>query len=221
MSPRHVPALLISTCLLATPAIAQVPEDRSLDAWITISGIVSEPTARSFVLDYGTGEIIVEMDDWDWYPEGYRMLAGDEVTVYGRVDDELLEARSIEAASVYVEDLNTYFYASASDEEEALHTSALNASVPMGPNTTRATGIVSGIDGTEIRLDTGTVQFAVETGGLPYDPLDDEGYQQIDIGDRISVVGTFGRNFYGPKRELDAVSITTLQEDAAKRLASR
>ncbi|MGM0425831.1 MAG: hypothetical protein ACQEQ7_01185 [Thermodesulfobacteriota bacterium] len=71
----------------------------------------------SFTLDYGEGTVLVEMDDWDWYDEEGTVLEGDKVTVYGKIDDDLYEATSIEASSVYVENLGTYFYASSADEE--------------------------------------------------------------------------------------------------------
>jgi hypothetical protein len=57
------------------------------------------------------------MDDWDWYAEGKNLIDGDKVTVYGRIDDDFFETTSIEASSVYVESLGSYFYASAADEE--------------------------------------------------------------------------------------------------------
>lgn len=60
--------------------------------------------------------ITVEMDDWDWYAEGAALSEGDRVTVYGFIDDDFYELRSIEASSVYVDDFNTFFYASGLDE---------------------------------------------------------------------------------------------------------
>jgi hypothetical protein len=42
---------------------------------------VTNPRADAFTLDYGRGQILVEMDDWDWYQEGYNLVAGDHVIV--------------------------------------------------------------------------------------------------------------------------------------------
>ncbi|MFP4521706.1 MAG: hypothetical protein ACLFQK_06125 [Fibrobacterota bacterium] len=64
---------------------------------------------NSFELDYGEVIVTVEMDDWDWYKEGKGIIEGDEVTVYGAVDNDTYEMTTIEASSVYVEDLNAYF----------------------------------------------------------------------------------------------------------------
>ena len=44
------------------------------------------------------------------------------MTVYGRVDDDLYETTTIEASSIYDQDLGTYFYASAADEESDIIT---------------------------------------------------------------------------------------------------
>ena len=89
------------------------------ESWISLSGQAVNTRVGVFTLDYGEGTVRVEMDDWDWYDANTDMLEGDKVTVYGRVDDDLFELTKIEASSVYVEDLGTYFYgdASAADEE--------------------------------------------------------------------------------------------------------
>lgn len=42
-----------------------------------------------------------------------------------------------------------------------------------------------------------------------YDPLDDEGYQRIDLGDVVSVAGNIDRDFF-EGRELEARTIVTL-----------
>ena len=115
-------ALGLGTAAVGAPlaaADAPDPEDQPDGSWISMSGTVTAPTASAFTLDYGEGMVLVEVDDWDHYGEAAGLLDGDEVTVTGRVDDDLYESTSIEASSVYVEDLNTYFYASAADEEGA------------------------------------------------------------------------------------------------------
>ncbi len=61
-----------------------------------------------FRLDYGEGLIAVEMDDWDWYDEANPIKPGDRVNVYGRIDADLHQKRTIEADSVCVFDRNTY-----------------------------------------------------------------------------------------------------------------
>ena len=111
-------SILAALSLLALPAQAADPYTQPDDSWISVTGTVADTHDESFELDYGEGLITVEFDDWDWYNENAAILDGDRVTVYGAVDDDLYETRTIEAASVYVEGLNTYYYASATDEED-------------------------------------------------------------------------------------------------------
>src|SRR5687768_3293539 len=66
--------------------------------WINLEGRVVSKTPSAFVLDYGDGSVTVEMDDWDWFQEGQQLLVGDRVSVTGRVDRDLLDRATLEAA---------------------------------------------------------------------------------------------------------------------------
>ena len=130
------------------------------------------------------------------------------MTVNGMVDDDLFETTSIEASSVYVDNLNTYFYASAADEEDTFVT----VTAPPTVSAVTVQGTVTDVDDEEFTIATGLREILVETDEMWYDPLDDEGFQQIDIGDRVSVTGTIDDDFF-EGRELVASSITTLSEE--------
>ncbi|HEU4877742.1 MAG TPA: hypothetical protein VFT07_07865, partial [Sphingomicrobium sp.] len=43
---------------------------RSDGQWLTLTGTIVSAAPNSFVLDYGAGNVVVEMDDWDPFPEG-------------------------------------------------------------------------------------------------------------------------------------------------------
>ena len=122
-----------ATAALATSSLAAGsgndprPYQQSDETWISMKGTVESVKPDSFILDYGMGSIIVEMDDWDWYAEGSALKKGDKVTVYGDVDDDIFEVTSIEANSVYVEGLNSFFFASANDEEAPWRTATFVA----------------------------------------------------------------------------------------------
>lgn len=132
------------------------------------------------------------------------MLNGDNVTVYGRIDDYLFEVAKIEAGSVYVKGLNSFFFANDADEEDfAYH----NFVAPM---TAAIQGEVQEIKGREFTVDTGT-----GTLSMPYNPLDKEGYQQVEKGDRVSVVGALTPGFFS-EREIKADAVMTLSQDKAK-----
>lgn len=222
MSKTYTPILALALGALATqPALAQDPYARPDDSWISISGTVADPMAESFTLDYGSGEITVEMDDWDEYGDAYGLLEGDRVTVYGMIDDDLFETATIEAGSVYVESLNSYFYASAADEEDVAYeaygyTPYYWASPgPVVPAAATVRGTVTGVDEAagEFNIDTGLQRLTVEVDELGYDPLDDSGYQKIEYGDRVSVSGLFDYDFL-EGRVFEANAVVTLSDDS-------
>ena len=154
--------------------------------WITLSGTVQRTQPNGFHLDYGSGVVFVEMDDWDWYREAELIVAGDRVFVTGAVDHDLYERRAVEASSVYVQKLGRYFYASSADEEDL---PLRGAAPPPDASFINVGGIVSAIDGREFTLGTGTSAIRVDTRRMANNPLDDDGPLQVDVGDRIQVWG--------------------------------
>lgn len=155
-------------------------------AWISVTGKVTDANESVFMLDYGEGKVAVEMDDFEFYPEGRLLMEDDEVVVSGRIDDDLFEARTIEASTVFVEDLGTHFYANSADEESM---AVWNVSLPLTMGQAEVTGTITGIDDRELLVDIGSNTVRVDTAALGYDPTDDEGYLKLDIGDRIKVAG--------------------------------
>lgn len=213
----HSSAKTLAACLFcfsaAGAALAQQPYEKPDESWISISGTVTSSEADRFTLDYGDGVITVEMDDWENWGDAYGLIDGDEVTVYGRMDDDVFETAKIEAGSVYVDDLNTYFYASAADEESVGASAYVYSPVNVGDTTLR--GAVASVNEAtnEFTLDTGLVEVRVDTDELSYDPLDESGYQRIEVGDRVVVAGRVDKGFF-EGREIVADTIVTLDEDA-------
>jgi len=179
------------------------------DTWISIDGTVDSVSADSFLLDYGPGIITVEMDDGDRDADGYKLAMGDRVRVSGMIDDDMFEARTIEASSVYVESLGTYFYASAVDEEDTFVT----YTTPVDVSATVLQGTVTDVDDEEFTINTGLRSVRVEVEEMAYNPLDDIGYQQIDLGDRVSVTGDMDTDFWEGQTELVADSVVTLSDN--------
>jgi len=179
------------------------------NTWISISGTVDTVTADSFILDFGEGLVTVEMDDGDRDADGYKLLKGDKVTVNGMVDDDFYETTSIEAGSVYVEKLNTYFYASSIDDEDFDATIWYTYPVVVGEVTVQ--GAVSEINGEEFKLTTGLNSITVDVGNMPFNPLDDVGYVQIDKGDIVRVNGTAEQQFFNENR-LSAQNLVVLSQ---------
>jgi uncharacterized protein YdeI (BOF family) len=199
----------------ALQAEAQTPYSKPDGSYISISGTVASPEADEFVLDYGSGNILVEMDDWDRYGDAYGLLDGDKVTVFGRIDDDFFEIAKIEAGSVYVENLNTYFYANRADEES--YPDYWVATTPIQISAMTVMGDVKSVDadGEKFIIDTGIRDITVETEKLAYNPLDDSGYQQIDVGDYVSVSGMMNFELFdGQVFEADIVT-TLIDEEAS------
>jgi len=203
-----IAVLSLFSLALAAPAMAENPELVPDDSWVTVDGTVESVEADSFMLDYGEGMITVEMDDGDRDADAYKLLAGDKVTVTGMIDDDFYERRTIEASSVYVEKLGTYFYASAMDEEDAFISVYPS---PVVVSDTTLQGTVTEIVGSEeFLLDTGLRQVTVEVDALPYNPLDDVGFQKVEPGDYVSVSGRMDNDLF-EGREFKAVSLVTIE----------
>lgn len=195
-----------SFTLFALPAVAVNPYAMEDDSWISINGEVTSVTADAFELDYGDGQITVEMDDGDRDADGYKLMMGDEVRVSGMIDDDFYDLTTIEASSVYVKNIDTYFYASAMDEEDIGY-SIISPSV----TDTVVQGTITSVDvnGEQFTLDSGLQELTVEVDELTYNPLDDEGFQQLDVGDRVSVQGSIDHDLF-EGRVFEANYVTTL-----------
>jgi uncharacterized protein YdeI (BOF family) len=197
-------AFVSLAALMAAPVPAQDPYMQPDESWISIDGSVKDVSADRFTLDYGDGLITVEMDDGDRDADGYKLVTGDKVRVLGKIDDDFLEVTKIEASSVYVENIGTYFYASAKDEEDTFVTV-----YPVQDSRTVLQGTVTVVGDDEFKLNTGSHPLTVQVEEMPYDPLDEEGYQKIEVGDYVSVSGELNYGLF-ERRVLTAHTVTTL-----------
>lgn len=182
----------------AGSAQAQSPRSQSDESWITLQGDVTEVGAYTFELDYGDGTVTVEFDDWDADLDTLGLIEGDDVTVNGRVDDSLYEETSVEASSVFVENIDEYFYASALDEEgDYEYDDFVGLPEPLDEGEVAIQGTVTSVDvpEDEFQIVTDTTVLTVDTATLSYDPLDSDGRRMIEVGDRVSVFGDFYPEF--------------------------
>lgn len=202
----------IAASLVSATAAAQTPRIEPDGSWISLSGEIENPGLNTFVLNYGDGSIVVEMDDWDRDADAAPLLDGDNVTVYGRVDQNLFTDTTIEASSVYVESLGTYFYASSVDEEEFVAFD-LTPTVPIVVGAISYTGTVSSVDGRKFTLNTGNRSITIDTNPMDYNPMDEVGYQQVEEGDVASVYGSTNTGVIG-SRKLMANAVVTRYDNA-------
>lgn len=194
----------------AAPAVLDVKTRLAAavdQSWINLSGTVVSTTPDSFVLDYGKANVTVEMDDWDWYHEGRALAPGDKVVVSGRVDKDLWETNRIEASSVFVKNLNTYFFASGADEEE-LATSTVYVA-PSDPSTD-STGYVTAVEGQEFTVGTGMMAIRVDMSGMPA-----KNRPAVKVGDRVYAWGDLDLDRQ-ERAEIMAKGIVVLAKDKTK-----
>lgn len=200
-------ATAVATALGAAPMAAaehhdMSPYQKADDSWITLEGTVGQVMADRFELDYGEGTIVVEMDDGDRDADAYKLLTGDKVTVSGLIDDDFLETTTIEASSVYVDNIGTTFFSSAIDEETR-NSVAYMSVVPVDMARVEVSGTVSDIDDDEFTVSTQSGNLTVDVEDMSFNPLDDEGYLKLTTGDRVRVFGHMDREFFD-EFELDA-----------------
>ena len=206
LRPRSaIVAIVATAALVCGPAFGQQedaqteePDQFEVDpyalgegAWISIDGTVHAVARDSFVLDYGAGLITVEMDDGDRDADGYQLLPEDKVRVGGIVDDDLLDLTTIEARSVHVEKLGTTFFASPRDEEDPMV-----ATMPVIVSESVLRGTVASVSEDSFVLESGKAAIRIRLDSMPYDPLDDEGYQRIEAGDRVTITGDIDLDFF-------------------------
>lgn len=181
---------------------------------VAISGIITDASGRTFRLDYGDGEITVNMAGWRSYTElerGEQPLfdIGDNVTVTGVVDDALYRARRLEAVTVYVRDRDSFYTVNPHVGGRPWSLRPMPGSPLIGadPTTITVSGRVSEIAGDTLSLDVGDSTVSVDTAPMTYDPLDDIGAQRVRKGDWVQVSGRLGNGFF-QERRLGAKRIT-------------
>jgi len=192
---------LFVTCLLAIQSAWSQPQPtaKAVGTMIRISGVVDEmPKPNAFELNYGDGEIVVEFDDWDPEPDAYKLKKGDEVVVTGRLDDDFLHGKTLEAGSVYVKDIEETYYANPRDEEAAF----ANMSKDMEELSTVVQGTVVSVNGKEFVLKSDTQEIKIDVSAIA-DTVDSS---DIKPGDTVRVAGKLQRSFF-KERKIQAIAV--------------
>ena len=177
---------------VSTAAQTQSPYLQPDDTWISLSGTVETVQRDQFLLDYGRGSVLVEMDDGDRDADAYVLTSGDKVVVNGLIDDDFFEMTTIEASSVYVESINSYFHASPLDDESmTFYDPVVTVHGPIVEGDTTLQGTITAVDNDaqEFTLNTGVNMLTVKVDNLDDNPLDDEGYMQLDAQDVVTIRG--------------------------------
>ena len=199
--------VLVAMGLLPLAAVlAQDPYEQVDQTWIRINGEVETAGRHFFVPDYGEGRIVVDVADGSRDAAGYVLEDGDRVTVTGIVDDDLFKTTTIDASSVYIQHLDTYFYAQPVLDDSPM----VAVTTPVVIAETVLQGRVNRVGEQQFTIDTDERQVTIQVDEMNNDPLDEEGYQQVTEGDLVSVTGTVKADFL-EGRVIKARSVTTIR----------
>lgn len=185
----NIVRMLCMAVLLFLPAFSLLAQDlqkKEDNSWISLQGTVVETATTGFELDYGSGVVWVQMDDWKWYKADDPIEVGDTIRVNGRVEDDQEKKTIIIADNIYVKDLNTYIYIEGGDE---IFQPAIEQDKVF-----QLSGIIVSIDNRRFTMNLGSRQVIIDTTELPYNPLDKKGYQQLKVGDSVYVTGELQKN---------------------------
>ncbi|MBT0588104.1 NirD/YgiW/YdeI family stress tolerance protein [Alteromonas oceanisediminis] len=178
------------------------------DAWVTITGKVTKAEADGFMLDYGHGDIRIDLEDGNYTEATAEMIDGDSVTVTGQLDDDVFATRSIEASSVYVPRLmTTYISSSLDDESSDLYKFA--SRVPTNTSQLTVTGTVIAAEDEHIQLDVGENHLVVDLSELPIDVTSESSSFEVTEGDYVEVQVRFDPEIFGTY-DIDATAITKI-----------
>lgn len=212
---------LIGTLLIclsiSSPTRAQAvdPYAQPDESQAALSGTLSKIRGDDFWLDYGDGEIAIELVDWERGAQELGLREGLQVTVYGEIDTDFFTATSVEAQVVYVKHSNSYYYATGDEQLSLAYRKAHEWSEPNYYEISDMTlrGKVSSVSKDEgtfsVKMRDGN-EITVETAGLNYDPLSSEMLKPIRKGDSVSVSGRIDYAFLKGK-VLVADTVTALR----------
>jgi uncharacterized protein YdeI (BOF family) len=193
--------------LFATTASAgDHPLNYADNAVMVLSGTVTGTNDEGFVLDYGSGTISVDMDAFDDHRLKADKLDGQRVTVLGEVDDDFFERTELEAMSISIDNHYTHLHATS-----GAHTVVHSWSVPeqISKDSIELRGTVAKVGKDSFQMKVGARMIEVDVDDLGYDPMDELGWQKIDVGDVVRVVGEMDARLF-KDRVLDADRVTTV-----------
>ncbi|MDQ8189100.1 NirD/YgiW/YdeI family stress tolerance protein [Roseibacillus persicicus] len=212
MKAKYLKTLSASALALfsAGTLFAASPYTMPNNSWIELDGKVTEVNSRSFLLDYGKGEIRVEIDDYDFFEEAYNVIENDRVKVRGKVDADPNEERTIEASAVVLKDHGVTLRANAEDEEDIIVKFVTPS--PVVHPALELRGTIERFEDGKMILQTATHTHRID--------LDDASLRNmrgalisdtLRVGDFLSVVGVQDKKLFGTD-EFDANTVYLLKK---------
>ena len=190
---------MMVAALIAFPAQSQIaatpdkdavqnedPKEKADGSWIGLSGKVVNVGEEQFVLDHGSGKITVKLQHENVKHDDHKFIDGEEVRVYGIVDDNFFLNTTILARAVFVESLSTYTYMTDGVDD------FIQVSTPVIESGTVVHGMVSDVEDGKVKLDQGDRMITVDTSLLKEDTAN----ASISKGDAVTVVGNIDTDFW-------------------------
>tara|TARA_B100001971_G_scaffold215192_1_gene259863 strand:+ start:115846 stop:116505 length:660 start_codon:yes stop_codon:yes gene_type:complete len=189
---------LLAFALLVSSVKARITKNERDGEFVFFHGkVISRSGENILVMPKNSKkQIIVEVDDEVKEHDSYNLMPGDDVRITGFVDQDALEKFKVEASTVYVKNINSFIFVSGVDEEGAplKDTDLIFQSTIPGRSQSTLNGKVTKIGTDFFVVDTGLRKVKVLLSQISYDPLDDVGFTQIDIGDKVLVSGILNKN---------------------------
>jgi len=197
--------LIASALMFSAPLWAEKAATEQDNGWISLEGTVVAKDATGFELDYGQGTVQVSMENWKWDRSVHPLTIGSEVRVIGRSASTDTGTTHLKAESVYMKKFNTYLYAREGDEvfQPAI----------IDDRVFQLQGRITSIQGREFTMRVGLEKVAVDTSAMPYNPLDDKGYQQLEVGETVQVTGRLTTELFKEGGGIKARTVTTLRRE--------
>jgi uncharacterized protein YdeI (BOF family) len=207
-------ALLMPAAFTLAAQEAQIetqdPRQAGDGSWVAISGKVKSTGHEQFTLDHEGGTINVQVERDDLEGREHKILEGEQVTVYGLVDEGFFRSTRILARAIFVESMSTYVYTTDGVNE------VLEVFTPVMTSGIAVYGEVRSISGNNIVLDDGDRRITVDASALATDPNGGDDVKSVQVGDMITAVGSTSREFF-TGRTLRATSLHKLGTGSEER----
>jgi uncharacterized protein YdeI (BOF family) len=219
-------SLFTATALTAGTTGDALAQSKNLNSFedgsnITLVGTVTQLTDDEFILNSNGNMVEVEVDDWsltDNLDLTEHLKDGQEVIVYGTVDNDLFSDDEIEAASIFIPEQNNYIYyvetAPLYSQNFGNTTQAANNQQNQMDNNAMisAQGEIKSVDGNEAVIATSAGEMTVDMSAVS-----NRRGMDLQKGDQIFVMGNVDENLFSNK-EIAAerlVKLTDARQSAA------
>jgi uncharacterized protein YdeI (BOF family) len=169
-----------TTAVIPSTTIA-IADTAATGSWIAVKGTIKAVGAHSFILGHEGGTIPVAFNSQALRDQGFAK--DQQVTVYGRVDEDLLQRTVLKARTVVVQGADAATFTVVGEEDAA------RVIAPSSVGGMVVHGVVSAIHGRNLHLDRAEGGLIVDTSKLNYDPTKAEGHRKVEVGDMVTAAG--------------------------------